>query len=183
AAYDTGGWAGVDALYAKPPTSTEQVLHPERYREGDEPQMIAAPPVTTTLGAGWQVLDADALGELGLQLSSAQLAGTALGEAAAEGWGGDAYVVLRNTDTGELALLLTTVWDTPAEASEFFRLYRALMAHRSGYVERVGSLVGELSTREWSNGTQWVRLEQDGSSVTVAIAASAETAALAAGAR
>ncbi|NLG27404.1 MAG: tetratricopeptide repeat protein, partial [Chloroflexi bacterium] len=42
AAYDTGGWAGVDALYAKPPTSTEQVLHPERYREGDEPQMIAA---------------------------------------------------------------------------------------------------------------------------------------------
>ena len=33
-------WSAVDAAYANPPTSTEQIIHPERYLAGDEPLRV-----------------------------------------------------------------------------------------------------------------------------------------------
>src|SRR5262249_33847954 len=44
-AYEHGGWAGVDALYRDPPTSTEQVLHPETklFPVRERPHRVALP--------------------------------------------------------------------------------------------------------------------------------------------
>ena len=51
-----GGWAAVDALYAKPPASTEQVLHPEKYAAGEAPIKVAFPAdLAKRLGTGWSV--------------------------------------------------------------------------------------------------------------------------------
>jgi hypothetical protein len=40
-------------------------------------------------------------------------------ETAAAGWGGDAYVALRDDAAGTEALVLLTVWDRPRDANEF----------------------------------------------------------------
>ena len=38
-----GSWASIDAAYASPPLSTEQILHPERYGpDGDWPTHLPA---------------------------------------------------------------------------------------------------------------------------------------------
>ena len=119
ALYAEGGWAAVDAAYASPPRSTEQILHPQRYRSGDMPQLVSLPPLTDTLGVGWQQIDSDIMGEFFLRLYLARWIDEDEAAQAAEGWGGDRYAVhYRQTDAA-FAMAVHTVWDTPADAEEF----------------------------------------------------------------
>src|SRR3972149_463095 len=46
-----GGWAAVDAAYADPPSSTEQILHPDRY-PWDRPIRLRAAALIPPLGGG-----------------------------------------------------------------------------------------------------------------------------------
>lgn len=121
--YDRGGFAAVDSAWENPPQSTEQIIHPDRYLAGDNPQIVSLPPLTDTLGLGWQQLDEDILGEfylreyLGQQLNSEDVA------AAATGWGGDRYAVYWHEADGRLAMVLRHVWDTIADSEEFAALY------------------------------------------------------------
>jgi len=60
-------FAGIDALYRRPPLSSEQVLHPEKLlsRPRDEPIKLKTPDLSRTLGKGWKRTWHDVLGELG----------------------------------------------------------------------------------------------------------------------
>jgi hypothetical protein len=51
--YAEGGWEAVNRAYAEPPTSTVQVLFPDRYRDGVEP---VDPPDPPRPGKGWKEL-------------------------------------------------------------------------------------------------------------------------------
>lgn len=121
--YRQGGFAALDAAWENIPQSTEQILHPERYLAGDAPQLVALPPLTETLGAGWALADEDVLGEfmlreyLGQQLNRTQV------NTAATGWGGDRYAVYANETAHTLLMVLRVVWDTDADATEFAALY------------------------------------------------------------
>lgn len=123
ALYEQGGWAAVDAAYARPPLSTEHILHPERYRSLDQPQAVSLPPLTDTLGAGWRLVDEDILGEFFTRYYLAQSVATSIAEEAAEGWGGDRYAVYYRDDDAWLAMALHTVWDTPGDMEEFVDAY------------------------------------------------------------
>ncbi len=113
--YRSGGWASVDALFAAPPSSTEQIIHPEKLGL-DLPRQIPAPV--------WQVDDApahvhsDTLGELGLIAWLTQLGGEVQPvRQAALGWDGDALHLYR--DDGDLTLLVwRSVWDRREDAQQ-----------------------------------------------------------------
>ncbi len=114
------GWSGVDALYAKPPASTEQVLHADKYAAGEAPVPVAFPKdLAKRLGAGWSVGMEDTLGEfqLGVWLKSAGKVPQATATAAAQGWGGDRVALVTNGDRA--GAVIDTRWDSPAEAAEF----------------------------------------------------------------
>jgi hypothetical protein len=129
-----GGWDAVDAAYADMPASTEQILHPIKYLEGDEPSLIALPDPTAALGAGWRVVDEDTLGEL---QTAVLLAGFAPGEGfndvtgdialpesarnAAAGWDGDRFALWEDGDGQRETLVWRSVWDTPEDARAFSR--------------------------------------------------------------
>ncbi len=49
--YATGGISALNQALLRPPRSTEQMLHPQRYLSGDEPQVL--PPFPADLGKGW----------------------------------------------------------------------------------------------------------------------------------
>ena len=79
-------WTAVDAAYRKPPSSTEHILHPERYLAGDDPVPIE---LTAPAGLRGFVLAHDTVwGELGwnLWLRTHGVDGAAA-TLAAEGWG------------------------------------------------------------------------------------------------
>jgi len=119
ALYDRGGWAAVNRAYADPPTSTEQVMHPEKFLARDRPQPVAVPDLARALGAGWRPAAEVQWGEFDTQLVLAGELPVTVADAAAEGWDGGR---LRTFERGgRTALVLRTVWDSPGEASEFCR--------------------------------------------------------------
>lgn len=114
---DQGGWSAVDAVYADPPVTTEQILHPERY-PWDKPIVLTPPDVVDALGAGWREIEFNVLGEWFTQLVLAEYINSDRSFEAAEGWGGDVYVALANDAQNTGALLLITQWDTLDDAQE-----------------------------------------------------------------
>ncbi len=126
--YREGGFEAIDAAWANLPRSTEHILHPERYRAGDLPQLVTLAPLTDTLGAGWELLDEDILGEFYLRQYLDQQLPTATVNRVATGWGGDRYAIYWNEADATLVMALRLVWDTPADALEFAQAYPAYPA-------------------------------------------------------
>ena len=64
---NTGGWAAIDEVYRDPPLSTEQILHPEKYRERpDYPMAIDLGALEP--GEGWKEVGRNVLGEMQLTI-------------------------------------------------------------------------------------------------------------------
>jgi hypothetical protein len=119
-AFTQGGWPAVDAIYAHPPDSTEQILHPEKYAAGERPVTVSVPAdLARRLGGGWKVELQDTFGEFGLQTWLAAAGGLDAQTAAdaAAGWGGDRVVLVSHGDA--FAIAIETVWDTTADAQAF----------------------------------------------------------------
>lgn len=118
-----GGWESVNAAFDRPPVSTEQVLHPEKYIEGEAPIDVQVSADAGTLGDGWELLHRRTLGEFYLR----QHIGTAIGSSQADdagaGWGGDQYALYYNASARERAWVLKTVWDSTEEKDEFQSIY------------------------------------------------------------
>jgi hypothetical protein len=125
ALYDAGGYAAVNAAYTDPPTSTEQILHPERYIDfRDDPQEVTLADGLEVLGDDYRLVYEQPFGEFYLSLYLETQLSPDRAAAAAVGWDGDRYAVYYNDDTGDLAMVLRTVWDTTDEADEFYEAFR-----------------------------------------------------------
>jgi hypothetical protein len=117
----TGGWEAVDRAFARPPDSTEQIIHPEKYAAGEAPIPVDLPKnLPARLGTGWKVGLEDTFGEFQMQVwlkqNTTVPAATAIDAAA--GWGGDRVAVV-NGPNGTWGVILRTSWDTDADAAAF----------------------------------------------------------------
>jgi hypothetical protein len=115
-----GGWAPVDDAYDAPPSSTEQILHADKYLAGEAPSELDMPDALgDEMGDGWRISLEDTLGEfqLSIWLREATERVAAANDAAA-GWGGDRFALL-DGPTDAWALALMTEWDDAAEAAQF----------------------------------------------------------------
>ena len=130
--HDRGNWAEVNRAYANLPLSSEQILHPEKYLAGERPQEVHPPALEGSLGEGWRPLANDTLGEWGTYLLlgySADLDAQLLDGAAlyaAQGWGGDRYLVYYHEASQQTLLAALWRWDNDPEAVEF---HQALHQH------------------------------------------------------
>jgi hypothetical protein len=150
--YQRGGWAAVDRAYRDPPTTTEQLLHPERYLgTRDRPQPVAVPDLSGRLGGGWRPAADTTFGEFDARLLLRGGSGSAGADSAAEGWDGGR---LRSFQRGNgTALAIRTVWDSRAEAAEFCR------AMTGWATSRFGPAAG---ARRWSGAGQQTTLRCSG---------------------
>jgi hypothetical protein len=114
-----GGYQAVNAAFTKPPVSTEQILHPEKYAAGEAPNVVKIPTLFEPgLPAGWKALGQDTLGEfiLRLWLIQGSVAPTQA-TTAATGWGGDRLELYQSPNG--TSLLVVTEWDGLHDAAEF----------------------------------------------------------------
>lgn len=102
------GWDGVNDAWRRPPTSTEQILHVDKWESSEAPLAVPAP-TAGALGAGWKRDDEDTLGELGLALDYEEWVDHDTARAAASGWGGDRAAVFTKGD--EIALAVHARFD------------------------------------------------------------------------
>ena len=154
AQYLDGGWAAVDAVYANPPLSTEQILHPERYPT-DVPISLEIPDLVGALGDDWVEIDRGTIGEWYTQLMLDERLSTGASEEAAEGWGGDYYLAFRNRQTTQGALVLVMQWDTIRDSHEFVSAIRDYGDSRFG--KRVTSSTYETT---WESESSYVFFER-----------------------
>lgn len=82
--FSNGGHDAIDTAFEDPPTSTEQILHPDRYRDGDDPVDV---PIRVRPGAGWRRASTYQFGEFDLD-QILQPVGADTAAEAAEGWDG-----------------------------------------------------------------------------------------------
>ena len=115
-----GGWPGIDALYERPPSTTEQILHPEKYDAQEGAVEVALPAdLAERMGDGWSVALEDTWGEFQTQLwlTESDLDLDVATDAAA-GWGGDRLAVLDGPGDA-WAVVLDTTWDSADDAEAF----------------------------------------------------------------
>jgi hypothetical protein len=112
-----GGEEAVDEALRNPPTSTEQILHPDKY-PSEKPVTVNVPDVGPKLGAGWKDLEFEDVGEGWFRLMLELRLTVPAADAAAAGWAGAQYRAWSD-GAGHTAVVMDTVWDTEHDASEF----------------------------------------------------------------
>lgn len=148
---EKSGWGGVNALYAGPPLSTEQCLHPEKYFSGERPAAVSIPTAAQEIGGGWRLRTVDTLGEFRTLRRFLRFEST-IAEAAdlAAGWGGDAMYTYENGD--KTFLLQKIVWDTAQDAEAAFEGAQRLFSEQhSGLAGRRKSVDGNAAFVYWTN--------------------------------
>jgi len=162
---NVGGWDAVNALYDAPPTSTEQVIHPERY-QSDPPTDVALNDAAT---GSWERVrppdrpDYARVGEAGLMTMFVYPYYDSQGETRivspvewfgynesgeisnfdpldyesnyTTGWDGDRLHVYENA-SGEQGYVWRLAWDSPQDAEQFVAGYERLLTYWGG--EQVG---------------------------------------------
>ena len=116
------GWDLVDGVYAAPPQSTEQIIHPEKYRSGEEPLTVELPDLAPALQGGWREVTTDTFGEFLIQAYMEMHLPTESAALAAAGWGGDRFSLYEDTE-GETLLYALLRWDSDEDAAEFFEAF------------------------------------------------------------
>lgn len=184
-----GGWPAVTAAIEAPPAATETIMHPDRYGDesvrevslrdasaaGWEPVTPADRDVPDRLGqarlsAGFVYTLIDTETPTAVVPREAVINAEGFGINRTDpldfrlnyttGWAGDAFRVY--TDGEDLGYVLRTAWTAPAEAREFARGYRRLLAHWGG--TRVGDGVWRVPDGPFEDA---FRIAVDGDTVTV----------------
>lgn len=178
------GWRLVDrAERSRPPASTEQVLHVEKYLAGERPDPVRIEGVGRALGPGWRRLDSTAVGEFDLRTILKRLGASPIAERAAAGWGGGRLDLWRRGPlpapgcrapcVARDAAVMRIVWDTPADRREF-------EAEAPGWIVRGlrGVAVGAApGVGLWRSRGGAVALRGRGRTTTIAFAPSPQLAA------
>jgi hypothetical protein len=119
-----GGLQALDEVILRPPRSTEQIMHIDRYLDGDEPRVLT--PLEPQLGRDWTLQASDTLGEA---LTGFILNDWSTGQysyEAVENWGGDLLQVWDAEDSSKLAVW-QLIWDTSPAAVDFYGIMLDLM--------------------------------------------------------
>jgi hypothetical protein len=144
-------WSAVDAAFAKPPRSTEQIMHPERYLAGDQPIPIEIGALPSL--RGYTVAQSSVWGELGFQLFLRSHGSDARSAAdAAAGWGGDRTIVLAldaDRRPRRAVGVSRSEWDSEADAIE---------AHDEAVKAIDRSITGAVADHD-STRTRWLALD------------------------
>jgi len=156
--------AGVNTAYQRPPTSTEQILHPEVYATGQRWDPPALPGVAAATGC--EARRRSTLGEFKMgELLGAEM-DTASAGAAARGWNGDVFETVRCGS----GLGLVERWQSDSDDAAA-RLASALLAWGRGWAQSGPPAQGRFSG---PGGTG--RVIRTGSRVDLVLGADASTA-------
>ena len=122
-------FAEVDAAYANPPDSTEQVIYMDKWLAREDPIRVEVPDLATALGEDWEEVDATPIGEASIRIMLEYL-GVPPDPAmeAAKGWGGDRAVIASGPDDA-FAVAWRLAWDAPSDATEFADAYRTVISN------------------------------------------------------
>ncbi|MGP8248146.1 MAG: hypothetical protein ACLQVN_26985 [Bryobacteraceae bacterium] len=125
AVFERDGQDSFAEVFRKPPVSTQQILHPERYFSGVQPTDPQLP--DPHLGRAYKSLIGGSLGELEHGILLRQYAGKQTAEELAPHWRGSNFELREDKKAGRVVLLYAVEWDSADAARRYFEAYRELL--------------------------------------------------------
>jgi len=128
AVIERDGNAAFAEVFRRPPASTQQILHPDRYFH---PMMPATPDLPEPkLPRGYKSLVGGTMGELDHELLLEQFLNKAASEEIGPHWSGATFELRENKKEGRIVLLYAVQWDSPEVARRYFAAYRQVLAKK-----------------------------------------------------
>jgi hypothetical protein len=128
----SGGWSALSDVFARPPVSTQQIMHPGLYKSGKAPAPLTVPAVERLLGPDWVRLDENAMGEFGWKEILKQFSDEKSAAGMASAWNGDRYAIYEHKGDKQLFLLARLRLDKEEHADRFFGEYADALLKKHG---------------------------------------------------
>jgi hypothetical protein len=145
AALRPAGWTALPGVFAKPPVSTQQILHPDLYKSGKMATPISLPSMDKALGPEWTKLEDNVMGEFGWKEVLKQFLGDARATERSAAWDGDRYVVYEQKQTKRLVLITRERLATDEQGGQFFSSYSEALKKKHAQRTNEVSLRGFLA--------------------------------------
>ncbi|MHB8755847.1 MAG: hypothetical protein ACYC92_12970 [Candidatus Acidiferrales bacterium] len=120
----TAGWPDFKKVFANPPVSTQQILHPKLYFQGVKPRTITLPHLKSAIPHGWRKLDENVVGEFALREVLKQYLDVRDARHFSAMWDGDRYALFENKKTKRTILVVRLALDSETDTQSFFGGYR-----------------------------------------------------------
>ena len=117
------GWKGFASVFARPPASTQQIMHPDLYRSGKSSTPIKLDLPDGVPGGGWTLLEENCLGEFGWKEVLKQFLDADRAGKLAAAWDNDVYGTYESKDAKRLLLFVRVRLDSNESAARFFGQY------------------------------------------------------------
>jgi hypothetical protein len=130
------GWKTFDTVFLNPPPSSQEILHPEKYLDGDPPEAVTLPDLTKLLPPGWKRLDDNVAGEFTTAAILKEFLDEKRAEATAREWAGDRYQVFENLAASRTLVVFRTRWASAPAAQQFFADYCELLPKKYQKLEK-----------------------------------------------
>ena len=150
------GDAAFAEVFKKPPVSTQQILHPEKYFEGAKPAEPDLP--DPKLPRSFKSLIGGTMGELDHEVLLEQYAGKAEADEVGPHWRGSGFELREDKKAMRVVLLYSVQWDTPETARRYFNDYRQVLAKKWRHM-KIASETAEAVTGEGDDGRFELRLD------------------------
>jgi hypothetical protein len=115
-------------VFLKPPVSTQQILHPDKYFGGVKPTEPELP--DPQLPKGYKSLVGGTLGELEHSVMLEQFSGKERAADLAPHWRGSTFELLESKKAGRVVLVYAVEWDTEDAARQYFTAYRQQLSKK-----------------------------------------------------
>jgi len=117
------GWSDLNILFANPPVSTQQILHPDLYLTGVKPANVTLPQWKGVVPADWKLLEENVMGEFGVEEILKQFLGQNRADALSPAWIGDRYATFEVEKTKQTPLVFRLALDNADDAARFMGQY------------------------------------------------------------
>jgi hypothetical protein len=144
------GQRAFDAVFAKGPISTQQVLHPNLYFDSDGKEPMPIDPLGIGKIAGKQAhefrgLIEGSVGEFDHAVLLRQYVGEAEGMEAAAHWREGWFRLYQHKKDGYPVLSYISAWDSPAAARAYFTLYQRVLKGKWKKMEVTSATENEIT--------------------------------------
>jgi hypothetical protein len=117
------GWDALSGVFAKPPISTQQIMHPAMYFSFRIPPKADIPSLDKDLGSDWVRLEDNLMGEFGWKEVLKQFVGEDRATPLAAAWSSDRYILFEQKKTKKLVLIARLDLVDERATSRFFTAY------------------------------------------------------------
>jgi hypothetical protein len=124
------GWDALAGVFAKPPVSTQQIMHPDLYFSFRIPPKADLPSLDKDLGADWVRLEDNLMGEFGWKEVLKQFLNEERAIPLAAAWSSDRYILFEQKKTKKLVLIARLDLADEGATGRFFSAYSEVLAKK-----------------------------------------------------